>query len=218
MSPTTGLVLTPARTVRHLCDEELNERLTQTCELELRSLCLYLCFSKSVAAWLCTGGPGTSWATPAPVLTSSWAPSCTLQLCTDEQPVNSSSYEIRAELVLRKILYVEVIDPSSTDWARAAGRDSCLLQTKKSVSRLLGSRCLCCECCRECLRAGLPVALQESGPIHRHREPFLMISKSKARSDNARRECCGYHRTVTRETWKLKCVSLRLRCVYTHCR
>lgn len=36
-------------TVRHLCDE-LNERLTQTCELELRSLCLYLCFSKSAAA------------------------------------------------------------------------------------------------------------------------------------------------------------------------
>lgn len=150
--------------MRHLCDE-LNERLTQTCELELRSLCLYLCFSKSAAAWLRTG-PGTSWATPgsltSPVLTSSRAPSCTLQRWTTRQ--QQLIRDPGRKLVLKKILSVEVIDPSSSsDWA---GRDSCLLQTKKSVSRLgwLGSR-LCCECCRE---PGLPVALRSHHPSRDH--------------------------------------------------
>ena len=178
--------------MRHLCDE-LNERLTQTCELELRSLCLYLCFSKSAAAWLRTG-PGTSWATPrsltSPVLTSSRAPSCTLQRWTTRQ--QQLIRDPGRKLVLKKILSVEVIDPSSSsDWA---GRDSCLLQTKKSVSRLDWAAAACVA--SVAVSPGylwLSALIIRVGTISPAPEPVLMISKSKARSDNAR-ECCGYHR------------------------
>ena len=176
------------------------------------SLSLYLCFSKSAAAWHRTG-PGTSWATPRR-LTS---PVCwhhpgivyfvwitiTRHCCDDAHSRSGQNLFLKNSLCWG--------DRPQQCWA-GARRDSCLLQTKKSVSRLLGS-----QCCRESARATCGSQLSSAEPACSfHRLRVLMISKSKARSEWQCRECCGYHWTVTRETWKLKCVSLRLRvCIHT---
>ena len=173
------------------------------------SLSLSLCFSKSAAAWHRTR-PGTSWATPRR-LTS---PVCwhhpgimyfvwiTRHCCDDAHSRSGQNLFLKNSLCW---------GDRPQHWA-GARRDSCLLQTKKSVSRLLGS-----QCCRESARATCGSALiMPSQPVHfTGSVSWWFLNPRQGVSDNAG-ECCGYHWTVTRETWKLKCVSLRLRvCIHT---
>ena len=136
-------------------------------------------------------------------------------LYRDEQPVNSSSYEIRAENLFWKKFS---LSRWSTPAAAVTGlgeilvycrqRNLCLAWTEQQppVLRVLPwARATC----------GSPLSSSESGPFHRHPSQSWWFLNPR-QGVTMQGSVVGITGTVTRETWKLKCVSLRLRCVYTH--